>query len=205
MDLYVPWEVYQNIKPFCTTRKINLETAFLNEAQFIQHLNTYEYIKLTGTGVTGNKVFIILIAMGSKYATNVPVFKKLMNTFKPADLIGNELIFLSEHPFTNFIRKHLLVIKKEIPSSHIESHDYNLLITDITKHPLVPLHEKITDKELTDLCNKLHVDKTYFQAIGLNDPPVVWIGGRIGDVIRIYRLSETTGETVVYRRVVRAQ
>jgi DNA-directed RNA polymerase subunit H len=36
-----------------------------------------------------------------------------------------------------------------------------------------------------------------------DDPPVVWCGGREGQVVEITRDSETAGEAIYYRRIER--
>ena len=68
---------------------------------------------------------------------------------------------------------------------------------------MVPKHTVLTSdsEEIKDL--KLdHVRIANIPLIKEHDPPVVWEGGRDGNVIRIDRLSKQTIHTVAYRRVV---
>jgi DNA-directed RNA polymerase subunit H len=59
------------------------------------------------------------------------------------------------------------------------------------------------EDEIVALETRYYKQRTSFPRIYNTDPPIVWIGGRPGDMVRIYRPSETVGESIAYRYVVK--
>lgn len=74
---------------------------------------------------------------------------------------------------------------------------------DITKHNLVPKHELLKEKEREELLKKYGITLRQLPRILENDSLVKFLNAKIGDVIKITRNSETAGETVYYRVVIK--
>jgi DNA-directed RNA polymerase subunit H (RpoH/RPB5) len=72
---------------------------------------------------------------------------------------------------------------------------------DISKHELVPKHEVVSEVEKEELIKKYGSLKN-FPRIYSNDPQVKLLKAKQGDVIKITRFNEVTGESVYYRVVV---
>jgi DNA-directed RNA polymerase subunit H (RpoH/RPB5) len=72
---------------------------------------------------------------------------------------------------------------------------------DVSKHELVPRHEIVDEKEKEELIKKYGSLK-HFPKIYSSDPQVKIIGAKPGDLIKIIRKNEVTGESVYYRVVV---
>lgn len=75
---------------------------------------------------------------------------------------------------------------------------------DITKHSLVPKHELLSVKEKEELLKKYGINLRQLPRILENDAIVKFLNAKTGDVIKITRNSETAGETVYYRVVIKA-
>ncbi|HJW96939.1 MAG TPA: DNA-directed RNA polymerase subunit H [archaeon] len=73
--------------------------------------------------------------------------------------------------------------------------------TDILKHELVPKHEVLAGAEKKELLEKLDAAERNLPKILDSDPVIKKIGAKPGDVIRITRKSQTSGESVYYRIV----
>lgn len=73
---------------------------------------------------------------------------------------------------------------------------------DVTKHELVPKHSKLTEKEHKELFEKYAIDMPNLPRIYKNDPAILDLDVKEGDIVKIVRKSPTAGETVFYRRVV---
>ena len=73
--------------------------------------------------------------------------------------------------------------------------------TDILTHELVPKHEVLAGAEKKELFEKLDVAERNLPKILDTDPVIKKIGAKPGDVIRITRKSQTSGESVYYRIV----
>ena len=82
----------------------------------------------------------------------------------------------------------ILAIKKNI-----------ILVPD---HVYVPKHEIITKKEAEEVLQKFNCNATELPLIFVNDPAILGLGVKPGDMIKITRKSGTSGESLYYRYVV---
>lgn len=69
-------------------------------------------------------------------------------------------------------------------------------------HMFIPEHEKISDEEKTELIKKYNVNIRDLPKISLNDPAIAHLEPKAGDIIKVIRKSEISGETVFYRGVI---
>ena len=71
-------------------------------------------------------------------------------------------------------------------------------------HESVPNHEIIGEEEIAELIAKYSIEKEQIPKIRIDDPIVLEIGAKIGDVIKITRKSQTAEEALYYRLVIDA-
>jgi DNA-directed RNA polymerase subunit H len=76
--------------------------------------------------------------------------------------------------------------------------------SDITKHHLVPKHTKLNDSEKDKLLQELNINSAQLPKIIAEDPAIVHLGIKAGDVIKIERESKTAGISIYYRVVIDA-
>jgi len=69
---------------------------------------------------------------------------------------------------------------------------------------LVPKHEIMIKKEAEQVLEKYHCKATELPLIFVNDPAIVGLGVKPGDMIKITRKSATAGESFYYRYVIEA-
>ncbi|MEM0443160.1 MAG: DNA-directed RNA polymerase subunit H [Candidatus Caldarchaeum sp.] len=72
---------------------------------------------------------------------------------------------------------------------------------NIAEHVLVPKHEVLSQAEAEELLKRLGVTPDKLPYILPSDPMVKKLKARVGDIIKITRVSETAGEAVYYRVV----
>ncbi len=75
-------------------------------------------------------------------------------------------------------------------------------ITLAPDHIYVPKHEIISKKEAEEVLEKYHCQPTELPLIMANDPAIVGLGVKPGDMIKVIRNSATAGESFYYRYVV---
>lgn len=72
----------------------------------------------------------------------------------------------------------------------------------VPDHIYVPKHEIMTKKEAEEVLTKFHCQPTELPFIFVNDPAIVGLGVKPGDMIKITRKSNTAGTSIYYRYVV---
>ena len=72
----------------------------------------------------------------------------------------------------------------------------------VPDHIYVPKHEIMTKKEAEEVLEKFNCKPTELPLIFVNDPAILGLGVKPGDMIRITRKSATAGESLYYRYVV---
>ncbi len=70
------------------------------------------------------------------------------------------------------------------------------------KHILVPKHEIMDKKDAEEILKTYNCRTTDLPLIFVNDPAIVGLGVKPGDMIKITRKSATAGESFYYRYVV---
>ena len=83
---------------------------------------------------------------------------------------------------------------------HLQYFSSQQLMFNPTKHEYVPKHTKLTDEEVKDFMKEyLTRSKMHMHNILQNDPIAKWIGLKHGDIVRIDRYNENSGESFSYR------
>jgi len=72
----------------------------------------------------------------------------------------------------------------------------------VPEHILVPKHEIMIKKDAEEILKTYHCRTTDLPLIFVNDPAIVGLGVKPGDMIKITRKSATAGESFYYRYVV---
>ena len=73
---------------------------------------------------------------------------------------------------------------------------------NVEKHNFVPKHIKLSEEEADELVKKLNVSKKQLPRILKEDPAVINLDVKKGDIIKIIRKSPTIGESEFYRMVI---
>ena len=75
-------------------------------------------------------------------------------------------------------------------------------VTLAPDHIYVPKHQIITKKEAEEVLETHHCKPTDLPLFFANDPAIISLGVKPGDMIKITRNSATAGESFYYRYVV---
>lgn len=75
---------------------------------------------------------------------------------------------------------------------------------DIEKHILIPKHAKLSDKEKQELLEQYKITIQDLPKIFKNDPAIKYLNAKSGDIIKIIRNDEISGENFYYRGVINA-
>ena len=72
----------------------------------------------------------------------------------------------------------------------------------VPDHVYVPKHEIISKKEALEVLEKFNCKPTELPLIFVNDPAIIGLGVKPGDMIKITRKSPTAGHSIYYRYAV---
>jgi DNA-directed RNA polymerase subunit H (RpoH/RPB5) len=83
---------------------------------------------------------------------------------------------------------------------HLQYFSSQQLMFNPTKHEYVPKHTKLTEDEVKEFMKEYSPrSKMHMHAILQNDAIAKWIGLKHGDIVRIDRYNENSGESFSYR------
>ena len=75
---------------------------------------------------------------------------------------------------------------------------------DVIKHVLVPKHTIISEKEKKQILEKYNISYKELPKIMANDSAIKHLKAKVGDIIKVSRISPTAGESIYYRGVINA-
>ena len=158
------------------------------------------------------RTFIVIIDMGSRYSNQSPEFVTLMKRLPGFDHdkrdYNIDIIVISQNSLSSHIMKKINLYTNYGTDlagfTHIEAHQYYVFYINIMdpNNAFIPQHRIISREEEDVILNSIYSDKKEMPRIHQSDPPVVWIGGEVGDIIEIIQLSEAAGLQIAYRVVV---
>ncbi|OPY45417.1 MAG: DNA-directed RNA polymerase subunit H [Methanoregulaceae archaeon PtaU1.Bin222] len=74
---------------------------------------------------------------------------------------------------------------------------------NVLEHVMVPDHQIMSEDEVQQLFSLYTISSEQLPKIYHDDPAVKVIGAKVGDVIRIVRMSHTAGRAESYRLVIK--
>ena len=74
---------------------------------------------------------------------------------------------------------------------------------NVLEHVMVPDHQIMSEEEVGTLYSAYNISSEHLPKIYHDDPAVKIIGAKVGDVIRIIRISHTAGRAESYRLVIK--
>lgn len=191
------FEKYINIQKFITDyRKYKPDVEFLDYTNFkkTMQVNQYIYHKCIDS-VKGKYVYIYIFGVNSRFIKTTPQFKRLIDKLpeEPSDVI-----IISKNELSIYINKALSKY------THLKIYNYlhKYFALEISKGPLCSIHTILSNNAVRSLCaRELIIHPLSLPSISINDPQNIWIGGELGQVIKIESISEITGKTIRYRIV----
>lgn len=214
--------IYNNIFKFIeSNRLIPINEKITNDTEFYNKINTDKYISITTVYNNLNEeefdnikdiinskknidtidvkiTYLLLLHIDSEYNSKTPIFKSLINSFKCNNC---NIIVISNNPLSTHVNKQIVELSTD--TKKIFNYTYDIFKIILYNHILCSPHRILTDEECDELLNKnLKKKKSNLPKIKISDPQVIWIGAKIGDIIRIDRDSEITGKSIYYRVVI---
>jgi DNA-directed RNA polymerase subunit H (RpoH/RPB5) len=200
--------VYQQINDVKTTIiKIFTNRGFINKS------NTNKYIEKFIEDENDDLEYIVSLDNSKNYNTeikNKKVYVKIFN-YKISSVSEKSQIgeFLKKYN-----KEYKFIIVQDITAktdetinlydTQVEIFKFNKLQSDITEHVLVPLHEVLTKEDGENVLESYRARKRDMPLIRSNEDVAKYYNMKPGEIIKIYRPSPITCESVSYRLVIKS-
>ena len=169
--------------------------------------------------------FILVLALRGKYTDHGPQLRGLVSSLNSEDFAREgrlaEVIvvapeeIMKKKNMTDVIKDFRAAAAAGEPSpgtsdgptpaaDFYNMYPYHVFSLDIPRCQIVPLHEIARPAEVQTFLARERLALRDLPMVASSNPPVIWIGGRPGQVVRIRYPSETAGEAYNYCVVSRA-
>lgn len=224
------YNLYHNMRLMLEYRGVKDITPELPMDKFIMKMEADTYTLLYGKREATDVydaaiVAAVLIAKDSDYSTKYANFSKLINTISstlstahPASLalpkniivaVSNTSRAKSAKPAgnttglsTNINKKLHLDINKDPSKLLVEVYLHSSFVIELPKHSASVKHTIATKEEIEQTVNILREETSKFPSIYVNDPQNIWLGAKVGQIIKIERMSDSAGSAIAYRKMV---
>jgi DNA-directed RNA polymerase subunit H (RpoH/RPB5) len=202
------FEQYKNVQTFLVKyRGFELKNEkFYDEKTFNLELQQDEYISHICSSPLG-KAHMYLFNKKNTYVNATKQFQRILGK------LGNTpenymLIFITYEPLNVYIKKALIKFQNTFETKFQKSIQvlnllHKMFILDLQMAPHCGKHSILSRDEILKIVKfPTLIDLNTLCHIYDDDPQILLIGGLVGDIIRIDALSNITGKTIRYRKVV---
>ncbi len=212
MDEHPSYLVYKHLPQFLQSRGLTaVPGAVLNTPRdrFTTELDHIGYFRLDAEGPDRNVLVILILALQGKFTDHAPHLRTLLGSFNSEEFaregrLGEVLLIAPEDVCK---KKHILEVVFKMGADtkppFYNLHPYHVFSLDLPRAQCVYTHEIVDPSEVRDFLARERLTLADLQRISVSDPPIIWLGARPNQVVRIRAPSETAGETYYYKLVVR--
>lgn len=185
----------------------------------VDQIETDGYVRLDAlrTEPRGSRDWVVVLVVGAegKQGHHAPDFRHLLDGVeneRPAKAGRlDEIMVIAAESF--FSKKNLTDVAadyraRQAPSPDLRGarpryslHPYTTFVHIVPEHVCVPWHRVLSDEEANTMLAALRRARSDLPVILESDPPVVWCGGREGQIVEILRDSQTALTAYFWRRV----
>jgi DNA-directed RNA polymerase subunit H (RpoH/RPB5) len=227
MNEHPSYLVFQHLGRFLNSRGLtaspgaDLDTA---RDRFITELDHIGYYRLDASderpGGDRRIVTLLVLALRGKYTEQGPQLRGLVSSLNSEEFAREgrlaEVIVVAPQDIMK--KKNMTDVIKDFRAAsaaggsspgtpaadHYNIYPYHVFSLDIPRCQIVPRHEIAPTAEVLAFLARERLALRDLRMVAASNPPVVWIGGRPGQVVRIHRASETAGESYDFCLVARA-
>jgi DNA-directed RNA polymerase subunit H (RpoH/RPB5) len=179
-------------------RKYKIISPILNHEDFIRQLNGQEYVRVLSKDSSSNtEIASLMLTKTSKYL-QTSNFNILMVKEAKFDAKTKIILVISNSK----VSIHIFSAMAKINNMQIYNYLYTHFLAEIPKGPFVPIHEIMPLKEAKKLLAKTKIMPLQLPKIFEDDPQCIWIGARIGQILKLTSPSELAGMVIEYKLVI---
>jgi DNA-directed RNA polymerase subunit H (RpoH/RPB5) len=205
MSEHPSYVVFEHILKLFKSRNLTSDVVSLPPRdRFITELNHIGYLRIDATDKNDKVYIFLLLALRSKFTEQGPQLRTLITSLA-TDSAGrdgrlSEITVIAPEEMMG--KKNMTDIVGEMRRAktavYYNLFEYHVFSLDIPNVKCVPRHTIVTPSELAAFTSYDRVTLRDLKTMSASSPPVVWIGGRSGQVVRTDYDSETAGMAVDY-------
>ncbi len=210
MTTISPSLVYQHVLKMMEYRELIVPEP--NQAKMLKDLeqSTFHIIYSSRKATNRRREIncaIVLIAAGSDIAKTISDFKGLCTSIRGEAPFN--LIFITENPFSSSVHKEILRMKAQGMGSilaaklRIETCYHKDFVCDKTAYCMYVPHEIMSPEEVAEFKRITYAIIEELPILEDTDPVALWLGIEPGQIVRITRLSDNAGMSIIYKRCVK--
>jgi len=197
------------------------------EDRIIGDMERFQYTRIDAMRekARGVRDWVVILVLGAdgRYSRHSPDLRKLLEGIeteaaaksKRLDelIVVADLGFFSRNALTELIRHsqrtsaaarlaaRTTTIDPTGVAAFYNAHPFGTFAVVVPEHKAVPQHIIMDNKESEKLLQAFWLTRTDLPTIYASDPPLIWLGAREGNIVKILRRSQTSGTSVYYRQV----
>lgn len=206
-DFYPLYNIYKNITDkFINYRGLTVkqtDQVSMVKDTFIEKIQQKGYMIINTTDVNKNFVTIVILKENTEFASKAVALETLIKAleYNTGDKM-HYIMIVSEGEVNTTIKNKIDSIHTSKPKLTILIYSYNMFKLVFPESPKILPHRILSADEAKKVLNQLKCDKTSLPRILSNEPILIWIGAKVGDIIEIKRFSQNTKESISYRIVI---
>lgn len=180
--------------------------------KFITELNQIGYYRLDASTPGGKALVIILLALKGKYTEHGPQLRGLIASlnsekfarqtrFEEVIVIAPEDVMAKKNMTDVVLAFQQAAGGKTALAEYYNMYPYRVFSVDIPRVRAIPHHAVAESEEVQKFLDRERRTVGDLREIFVTDPPLIWIGARPRQVVRISAPSETAGEAHTYCHV----
>lgn len=199
------FEIYNNIFIFLEKyRNYEIKTIKLTMEKFNGNIRLDQYTKIESRDIKNEQSIIsFLFAPNSMYVKTTKMFRSLLDGASRGKKSGDKKLIIQmfiREPISSYIEKRAVPL---YDTYEIYFYYHRHFAIESPLAPNVPLHEILDTESAIDICkNHLHVHPLELPKILITDVQCIWIGAKLGDIIKLTGISPISGKYIKYRVVV---
>lgn len=220
MNEHPSYLVYQHLGPFLESRRLRPAAgAALGSPRerFLNELELIGYARVDAVDARDRVTVLVILALRGKYTEKGPQLRTLISSLNSEPfaregrleevvVVAPEEVMAKKN-MTDVVLDFGEAVRAGSPDAlagHYSMHSYTVLSVDIPRVRSVPAHELAPPAEVQAYLARERVALADLRRVAASNPPVIWIGARPGQVVRVRSASETAGEAYDYCLVSRA-
>ncbi|BAB02760.1 RNA polymerase-like protein [Arabidopsis thaliana] len=167
---------------------------------FLVQRTLMQMLKDRGYLIDGSEITMTLEEFIEKYGDNMKRSLLLLSKLRKMMTMIRAILVVQD--IKAFSRQALVFLGAVYPIFHIEVFQEKELIVNVKEHVFVPEHQALTTEEKQKFLERKRTRFVVLPRIHVTDPIARYFGLKRGEVVKISRLSETSGRYITYRYVI---